>query len=377
MPHPKHPAQSLHEHFSAIADPRIERHKGHLLCDILLISILAMICDAQHFTEFEAFGKAKEAWLRTFLPLPNGIPSHDTFRRVFSLLDPEHFCECFRHWTQSLRQALSQEIVAIDGKTARGSHDRIRGRKAIHVVSAWARENGLVLGQVKVEEKSNEITAIPELLRVLELKGCIVTIDAMGTQKTIAAEVRNADADYVLALKGNHEKLQAEVEGFLVEARKNKFRKVKHAYLETIEEDHGRRETRRYWITGDIDWMEDRSQWEGLQSIGMVERTRDMGGEVTTELSFHLCSIEPKASLFERAARGHWSIENQLHWSLDVSFHEDQCRMRTGYGAENLNVLRHIALNTLRRDTTKKVGIKSKRKIASWDHSYLLSLLNF
>lgn len=377
MPHPKHPANSLREHFSIIADPRIERHKGHLLGDVLIISILAMICDAQYFTEFEAFGKAKEAWLRTFLQLPNGIPSHDTFRRIFSLLDPEHFCACFRHWTQSLRQAVSQEIVALDGKTARGSHNRIRGRKAIHVVSAWARENGLVLGQIKVEEKSNEITAIPELLRVLELTGCIVTIDAMGAQKAIAAEVRKAGADYVLALKGNHETLHAEVESFLSQARKRKFRNVKHEYLETFEEDHGRLETRRYWITAQIGWMQDRSQWEGLQSIGMVERIREIGGEVSTELSFYLCSIVPEARLFERAARGHWSIENQLHWSLDVSFHEDQCRMRTGYGAENLNLLRHIALNTLKRDTTKKVGVKSKKKIASWDHSYLLSLLDF
>jgi predicted transposase YbfD/YdcC len=377
MPHPKHPAKSLHEHFSSLIDPRIERHKGHLLGDLLIISILAMLCDAQYFTEFEAFGKAKEAWLRTFLQLPGGIPSHDTFRRVFSLLDPEHFCACFRNWTQSLRRAVAQEIVALDGKTARGSHDRIRGRQAIHIVSAWARENGLVLGQIKVEEKSNEITAIPELLRVLELTGCIVTIDAMGAQKAIAAAVRNADADYVLALKGNHETLHAQVASFLVEARNRKFRKVKHEYLETLDEDHGRLETRRYWITGQIEWLEDRAKWEGLQSIGMVERIRDLGGEVTTELSFYLCSIAPKARLFARAARGHWSIENQLHWSLDVSFSEDQCRMRTGYGAENLNLLRHIALNTLKRDTTKKVGVKTKRKIAAWDHSYLLSLLDF
>jgi predicted transposase YbfD/YdcC len=252
MTHSKHPAKSLDEHFSRLPDPRIERHKDHLLCDILLISILAMLCDAQCFTEFEAFGKAKQAWLRTFLQLPGGIPSHDTFRRVFCLLDPEQFCACFRNWTQSLRQALGQEIVAIDGKTARGSHDRIRGRQAMHVVSAWARENGLVLGQIKVEEKSNAITAIPELLRVLELSGCIVTLEAMGAQKAIAAEVRNVGADYVLALKANHETLYGEVESFLVEARQRKFRNVPHEYLETREEDHGRLEIRRYWVTGHI-----------------------------------------------------------------------------------------------------------------------------
>lgn len=377
MPDSKRPPVSLLDHLSGVPDPRIERHKDHLLSEILAISVLAMLCGAEHFTEFEQFGKAKEEWLRAFLKLPNGIPSHDTFGRVFSLIDPEAFAQRFREWTESLREDILREIVAIDGKTARRSHNRAKGGKAIHVVSAWARENGLVLGQLKVEEKSNEITAIPELLRTLELSGCIVTIDAMGTQKAIATEVRNADADYVLALKANHGTLHAEVESFLTDARSRSFEGVNHEYLQTVEKDHGRIETRRYWITDRIAWIEDRAEWEGLRSVGMIERIRDIGGEVTSEISFHLCSIAPQARLFERAARGHWSVENSLHWILDVCFGEDQCRVREGYAAQNMNILRHMVLNILKRDTRKKAGIRSKRKIASWDHSYLLSLLDF
>lgn len=365
----------MRHHLSIISDPRIDRTKDHLLIDTLMIAVLAMLCGAEHFTDFEDFGKAKHPWLRTFLALPNGIPSHDTFRRVFSLLDPAQFAEAFRNWTESLRKTIAREIVAIDGKTARRSHDRLKGRKAIHVVSAWAKENGLVLGQIKVEEKSNEITAIPELLRVLEFAGCIVTIDAMGAQKAIATEVCNADADYVLALKGNHERLHEEVASFLCDARERQFGGVPHDFLETVEKDHGRIETRRYWITEKIDWLQDAPQWESLRSVGMVERIREIGGHTTSELSFYLCSIAAQARLFARAARGHWAIENELHWSLDVSFHEDQSRVRNGHAAENLNILRHISLNLLKRDTTKKRGIKGKQKNASWDHSYLLSLL--
>lgn len=374
---PSNHPQSLSAHFLSITDPRLERKKEHLLVEILIVAVLAMLCGAEHFTDFGDFGKAKEAWLRTFLRLPGGIPSHDTFRRVFSLIDPVQFAECFRAWSEGLRRAISQEIVALDGKTLRRSHDRFAGKKAIHVVSAWARENGLVLGQIKVDEKSNEITAIPELLRVLELSGCIVTIDAMGTQKAIATEICNADADYVLALKGNHETVHEEVRDFLLDARERGFAGVAHDTYESIEKDHGRIETRRYWITEAIDWFEDRGKWEGLRSVGMVERIREIGGVATREVAFHLCSIAADACTYARAARGHWAIENTLHWSLDVTFGEDQCRVRAGHAAENLNILRHITLNLLKRDTTKKRGIKGKQKNASWDHSYLLSLLAF
>lgn len=376
MPHTPHPT-SLIEHFSVIADPRVERGKEHRLIDVILISLCAMLCGAETFVDFEDFGKAKREWLKTFLELPNGIPSHDTFGRIFALLDPEQFSECFRNWTQSIRTAVGAEIVSIDGKTLRRSHDRANGKKAIHMVSAWARENGVVLGQIKVDEKSNEITAIPELLRVLELTGCIVTIDAMGTQKKIASEIRNADADYVLALKGNHETVHDEVKTFLEDARANGFAKVPVSTLETVEKEHGRIETRRYWITGAIDWMADRLEWEGLKSIGMVESLRDVDGKITTERRFFLCSIPPEADPFARAVRGHWAIENTLHWSLDVSFGEDQCRVRAGYAAQNLALLRHMTLNILKADTTKKRGIKGKQKNAGWDLTYLLSLLRF
>ncbi|MEI9892435.1 MAG: ISAs1 family transposase [Chthoniobacter sp.] len=373
---PENHATSLSQYLSIIADPRVDRTKEHSLHDLLIIAVLAMLCGAESFVDFADFGRAQESWLRTFLPLPNGIPSHDTFGRVFALLDPEQFAACFSSWTQSLRQSLAQEIVAVDGKTVRRSHDRARGRPAIHLVSAWASENGLVLGQIKIEEKSNEITAIPALLRALELRGCIVTIDAMGTQKAIAKEIVEADAQYVLALKGNHEKVHAEVREFFADARARQFPGVTHAFLETVEKDHGRLETRRYWITEQIGWFADRALWAGLRSFGMVESLREIDGQMTAEIRFYLGSIPADAQTFARAVRGHWGIENQLHWSLDVAFGEDQCRVRVGHAAENLARLRHIALNILKADTTKKRGLKGKQKNAAWDHSYLLHLLS-
>jgi predicted transposase YbfD/YdcC len=365
---------SLSEHFSVIADPRVERTKRHSLHDILIISLCAMLCGAETFVDFEQFGQAKQSWLRSFLSLPNGIPSHNTFGRVFAMLDPKQFSECFRNWTESLRRAIAGEIVAIDGKTLRRSHNRFKDKGAIHMVSAWARDNGLVLGQVKVDEKSNEITAIPELIRALELTHCIVTIDAMGCQKSIATEIINADAQYVLALKGNHETIHQEVADYFEDASKREFKGIPHDFIQTLEKDHGRIETRRYWITEDIDWMADRTLWEGLRSIAMVESTREIAGHTTTERRFYLCSISADAACFANASRGHWSIENQLHWSLDVSFSEDQCRVREGHAAQNLAILRHMSLNILKTDP-KKRSIKGKQKDAGWDHSYLLALL--
>ncbi len=371
-------AKSLSYHLSSITDPRLDRRKKHSLHDVLMISIMAMLCGAETFVDFEDFGKAKEDWLSTFLELPEGIPSHDTFGRVFAMIDPKAFSESFRNWTQQLRRQVSSEIVAIDGKTLRRSHDKAHGKSAVHMVSAWARENGLVLGQLKVDEKSNEITAIPELLRALELGGCIVTIDAMGTQKQIAREVCEADADYVLALKGNHETALKEVGSFLLEAKSKKdFGGVPHDFFETTEKDHGRIETRRYWITEQIDWFEDKGLWEGLRSFGMVESIRDINGDQSRETRFFLCSIAAKAQNFARAVRGHWAVENSLHWCLDVCFGEDQSRVRQGFASENLAVLRHMTLNILKAEHSKKRGIKGKQKNAGWDHSYLLRLLNF
>jgi predicted transposase YbfD/YdcC len=376
MPKESHP-ESLVFHFSVIEDPRIDRTKDHLLIDILTIALCAMLCGAEGFVDFEEFGNAKIKFLRSFLALANGIPSHDTFRRVFAMLDPVQFSECFRNWTQSLRKTIGAEIVAIDGKTLRRSHDRAKGKEPIHMVSAWARENGLVLGQIKTEEKSNEITAIPDLLRALKLAGCIVTIDAMGCQTKIAAEISSAKADYVLALKGNQSTLHDEVASFMEDAQASNFEGVTHDFLETNERAHGRKETRRYWISEEIEWLTHHAQWKDLRSVGMVESIREMQGKLTRERRFFIASIGANAETFARAVRGHWGIENTLHWSLDVSFAEDQCRVRSGYAAENLAILRHMSLNILKGETTKKRGIKGKQKNAGWDESYLLKLLRF
>jgi predicted transposase YbfD/YdcC len=376
MPKESHPV-SLLSHFSIIEDPRIDRHKVHSLTDILLIALCAMLCGAESFVDFQEFGEAQKDFLETFLDLRNGIPSHDTFRRVFALLDPEQFTACFRHWTESLRRTVSAEIVALDGKTLRRSPDRTKSKGPIHMVSAWARENRLVLGQIKVDDKSNEITALPELIRTLQLKGCIVTIDAMGCQTKIAAAITEAKADYVLGLKGNQSALHDEVKIFFEECLAGNFPAATYDYLETTEHGHGRAETRRFFISDDIECLTHHEQWKNLCSVAMVESMREIQGKVTTERRFFIASIAPNAKLVARAIRGHWAIENTLHWSLDVSFAEDQCRARSGYAAQNLAVLRHMAINILKGETTKKRGLKGKQKNASWDHSYLLTLLRF
>jgi predicted transposase YbfD/YdcC len=380
----EHPHLSLAEHFKSITDPRVDRTKDHDLIDILVIAICALLCAAESFNDMEDFGKAKEDWFRRFLKLRNGIPSHDTFNRVFAAIDPKEFLECFLRWTQSLRQAVAQEIVALDGKALRRALNRDESPK--YVVSAWAESNNLVLGQLKVDEKSNEITAVPELLRVLELAGCIVTVDAMGCQKKIAKEIIEADADYVLALKGNQETVHAEVKSFLDATLEEKQKKrpkgaaiptaaAKLQQLETVEKDHGRLETRRYYQSAELDWFADRAKWEGLRSVGLVEAVREVDGKTTTERRYYLSSLSLDVATFARAVRGHWGVENKLHWVMDVCFREDQSRARTGYAAENLATLRRLALNLLKREQTKKRGIRGKQLNASWDHAYLLKLL--
>jgi predicted transposase YbfD/YdcC len=380
----EHPRLSLIAHFQDLPDPRVNRTKDHDLIDLLVIAICTLLCAGESFYDMEDFGRAKQAWFKTFLTLRNGIPSHDTFNRLFAALDPKAFLDCFLRWTQSLRQAVPQEIVALDGKALRRALNAEQSVK--YIVSAWAESNGLVLGQLKVADKSNEITALPELLRVLELAGCIVTIDAMGTQKKIAREIIEADADYVLALKGNHETVHAEVKTFLDEtvAETSKPRPVGAppsqavatlARLETVEKDHGRIETRRYYQSAHVDWFADRAKWEGLQSVGLVEAIRESGGQRTVERRYYLSSLPLGVETFARAVRGHWGVENKLHWVLDVCFREDQSRARAGYAAENLATLRRLALNLLKRERTKKRGIKGKQLNASWDHPYLLRLL--
>jgi predicted transposase YbfD/YdcC len=377
----QHPHLSLIEHFKELPDPRVDRTKDHDLIDILVIAICTLLCAGESFNDMEDFGKAKEDWFKTFLGLRNGIPSHDTFNRLFAALDPQAFLDCFVRWTQGLRAAVAQEIVALDGKALRRALNADQSIKC--VVSAWAESNSLVLGQLKVSDKSNEITALPELLRVLELAGCIVTVDAMGTQKKIAQEIIEADADYVLALKGNHETVHQEVKSFLEATVAEKQSgpvnpskaAVQLAMHETVEKDHGRIETRRYYQSADLDWFADRSQWEGLKSVGMVEAIREIGAQRTVERRYYLSSLPLGVETFARAVRGHWGVENKLHWVLDVQMREDQSRARAGYAAENLATLRRLALNLLKREKTKKRGIRGKQLNASWDHAYLLRLL--
>lgn len=379
---PKKPAPSgLITFFLDLPDPRIDRTRSHKLVDILVIGICTLVCGGESFNDMEEFGNAKYDWLKTFLELPNGIPSHDTFNRVFAALDPKRFLECFLRWTQSLRTAVSGEIVALDGKALRRALNQ--GQALPYVVSAWAVSNGLVLGQLKVADKSNEITAVPELLRALELKGCIVTLDAMGCQKKIAKQVIDSHADYVLALKGNHETVHAEVKSYLDDAIRAQAADraagrpgaPELVWSETVEKDHGRFEIRRYWQSEDIDWFADLKKWKGLRSVGVVESVREVKGESSTERRYYLSSLKSDIALFSKAVRGHWGVENQLHWQMDVSFAEDQSRARTRHAAENLATLRRLALNLLKRDTTKKRGIRGKQKIASWHHPYLLHIL--
>jgi len=376
---------SLVAYLSPVLDPRINRRKYHELVDILVIAICTLLCGGEGFNDMEDFGKAKLDWFKTFLKLANGIPSHDTFNRVFAALDPKQFLDCFLRWTQSLRQTVSQEIVAIDGKALRRALNKDRSVK--YIVSAWAESNSLVLGQLKVNDKSNEITAVPELLRVLELSGCIVTIDAMGCQKKIAKEVVEADADYVLALKGNQETAHEDIRTFLDDAlaeqqaprpagaKVSKAAATLASSAPTVEKDHGRLEIRRYYQSDHLDWFADRAKWEGLKTVGMVESVREVNGVTTVERRYYLSSLRLDVETFARAVRSHWGVENKVHWIMDVCFREDQSRARSGYAAENLATLRRLALNMLKREKTKKRGIKGKQLNAGWDHAYLLKLL--
>jgi len=368
-------ALSLRVAFGAITAPRRDHTKQHELLDILLIAVCCLLCGGQSFVDMAEFGDAKRDWLATFLTLPNGIPSHDTFRRVLLLLDPDEFAAAFLRWTQSLRTAVGAEIVALEGQTVRRSFDRAQGRGPIHLVSAWASAHRLVVGQRKTADKSNEITAVPELLRLLELAGCLVTVDALNCQKNIAKEISEAAADYVLALKGNHSVAYEEVKTFLADARQRGFAGVAHAHLQTTDKEHGRLEVRRYWITDQIGWFADRAQWEKLRTVALVESERTVAGECRVEQRCYLCRIGPDAKLLAQAVRGQWGIENSLHWVLDVQMGEDQCRVRAGHAAQNLATLRRLALNLLRRDKTSARGIKGKQLKASWDHAYLQSLL--
>jgi len=369
------PKITIAEHFESVEDPRIERSKEHLLIDILTIAILAVICGADGWVGMETYGNSKQDWLKTFLALPNGIPSHDTFARVFARLEPEQLQGSFLSWVRSISQITDGEIIPIDGKRVRRSYDKGKGKGAIHMVSAWASQNRLVLGQRQVDDKSNEITAIPELLKVLDIHGCIVTIDAMGTQKEIAQQIIEQGGDYVLALKGNQGNLFTDVQQIFEQARAQEFKDIEHDFYETLDANHGRIEKRRYWSLGEVEGLIDAHKWTQFTSIAMVESIRKCEEKTTREVRYYISSLEPDVQRLAEAIRTHWHIENPLHWVLDVAFREDECRIRTGNAPENLTLLRHIALSALNQETTAKLGVKNKRLRAGWDNDYLLKVL--
>jgi len=362
--------------FEEVPDPRVQRTRFHSLMDILVIALLTMICVGEGWEDMAEFGLAKKDWLKTFLQLPHGIPCPDTFRRVLSAVDPVAFNACFVAWVQALSEGTSGKLVAIDGKTVRHSFNRATGKKALHVVSAWVADNRLTLGQIVTEEKSNEITAIPKLLELLDIRGSTITVDAMGCQKEIAKKIIDQEADYIMGLKGNQGTARKEVEAFFTDARANDFHDVEHSFHETVDgSEHGRLEVRRVWASQKLEWFEDLPKWKGLRSVILIESERTVGIETSTEQRYYWSSHVLDARAFAAMIRGHWSIENQLHWCLDVGFAEDQSRIRTDHGPENVTLLRKIAMNLAKNERTHKRGIQAKRKLAAWNDAYLLKLL--
>ena len=369
----------LRTYFSSIKDPRVDRTKRHKLINIIIIALTAILAGADNWVEVEAFGWERLAWLSSFLDLPNGIPSHDTFTRVFNRIDPDAFSNAFIQWTRSVEKRTNEEIIAIDGKVLRGSHDGKLGRGAIDMVSAWATEQHLVLAQQKVDQKSNEITAIPTLLSFLDLHGCIVTIDAMGTQTAIAEQIIAQGGNYILALKGNQGQLHEDVQRLFSGLEASDYRAYKHDYFKTIDKNHGRIEERECWVITDkevLKHLRGFERWEKLTSVVRIRSRRHLGkGEVEVADRYFLSSVTGAKRIL-RGARSHWGIENQLHWVLDITFGEDKSRLRRGHGAENFAVLRHFALNMLRLDKSRRGSVKKKRLMAAWNPDFLQTLLS-
>lgn len=372
------PAYSgLLECLSTLSDPRVERTRYHSLLNILTIAICACLCGAEGWEDMNEFGRAKREWLEKYLDLSNGIPSADTFRRVFSRVDPIALQECFRLWSQSLHELTGGEVIALDGKTLR--HSFASGCGPIHIVSAWASEARLVLGQLKVEEKTNEIPMVPALLRLLEIKGCIVTADALNCQTATAETIIEKGGDYILAVKGNQKHLYEDIMARFAYGAENKWRGETYEVYRRTEKDHGRIETRicEVIFLGEQEqsWGDVQEHWVGLRSLVRVTSTRQLKGKLTTEERYYISSLTSSAKNLSEAVRAHWGIENKVHYVLDVSFREDACRIRSEHGAENLAVLRHIALNLLRQEKLHKRGIKARQKKAGWDNSYLEKIL--
>jgi predicted transposase YbfD/YdcC len=376
------PRTSIERYFGPLTDPRVERTRVHHLGELVTIALCAVLCGADDWVAVETFGRAKEAWLRTFLTLPGGIPSHDTFGRVFARLDPAEFQRCFVAWVQAVLGAPASQVVAVDGKTLRRSADRDHGREALHLVSAWATESGLVLGQEATAAKSNEITAIPRLLRLLQLEGCVVTIDAMGCQTAIAAQVQEQGADYVLALKGNQPTLERTVQTAFADrdpTAADRWVPAAEDTAQTLDKGHGRVERRRYLALSDPDLLaclDPGGAWPGLRSVVQVQAERRRGEQRTVEARYYLSSLPPDAAILGQAIRQHWEVENRLHWVLDVLFREDACSVRMGDGAQNLAILRQLALNLLRQERTHRGSLATKRFRAALDEAYLHRLLD-
>jgi predicted transposase YbfD/YdcC len=366
---------SLKKHFEVLKDPRAQHRIEHLLIDIVVISICAVICGAESWPEIEEYGLAKQVWLETLLELPNGIPSHDTFERLFARLKPKQMQECFINWVQSIYHIVPGEGVSLDGKALRGSAEKGNRSSLIYMVSAWATEAQLVLGQQKVRGKSNEITAIPELLKMIELESAVVTIDAMGCQRAIAEQIVSQKGDYILALKGNQGNLHDEVIHWFEQAQEKRFAGMDYDLHETQEFSHGRQERRRHWILTEIESLPGLEQWAKLTAIGCVESQRTVGEKTSTETRYYLLSLPLDAARFAEKVRGHWGIENQLHWVLDVGFREDQCRVMQDNAAANLAVIRHIAINLIKQEKSIKAGTRTKRMRAGWDDQYLYKIL--
>lgn len=371
----------LAQHFADLKDPRVARCRLYPLIEILIISLCATLCGAEGWEDMNEWGLAKQNWLKENLglELANGIPTDDTFRRVLSQLDPAAFGLCFLSWTQAIQTRTRGEVIAIDGKTLRHTFDKATGQKAIHMVSAWADQNRLVLGQVKVDDKSNEITAIPALLSLLEIRGCIVTIDAMGTQRAIAAQIISQKGDYILALKGNQESVHTDVELFFAHAKSKRWEETPHHYYEQIEKDHGRLETRRCWQV-DLSslqgrWSDVEEKWKGLSSLICIESVRQIGTSRSVETRYFLSSLFGNARTALVSVRSHWGIENSVHWVLDVTMHEDANRIRKDHAPQNLATLRHMALNLCRREKSSKRGVKGKMHNAAWNEDYLRQLV--
>jgi predicted transposase YbfD/YdcC len=365
---------SVVRHFGGLNDPRREKRRLHNLCDMIAISLCAVICGAESWEDVAEYGRQKEPWLKTFLRLPHGIPSHDTFNRLFRRLKATAFQACFSRWMQGLVAATEGRIVAIDGKTLRHSFDRASSTSALHLISAWAVENGVSLGQRAVDGKSNEITAVPELLKLLELEGAIVTYDAMGCQKEIAQAIRDQGADYVLAVKDNQPRLAEDVVASFVEAFEGE-RGETYQLLTTNDKGHGRTERREYVVVRDLSKIRDRDLWPDLHSLAMVCSERTIDGKTTTEARYYISSCSDSVRQIAGAIRGHWEIENSLHWSLDVTFGEDAHCLRKDHGPENMATFRRAALSLVKQERVEKGSLRRKRLRAGWNNAYLEKLL--